>query len=145
MRKLLILSGIILLLVVGECLAQGIKLSGVVNIKDVRKLKEPAPDLANHKDRDIEVCRVMNQREGNIPAHEAYVVYFYRKENDTLRRYQVSYRSNENMDKAEYKWLDDTLASVRIFRSGSKKEITLKVFGHHDQDGTKTSGSTINY
>lgn len=39
------------------------------------------------------------------------------------------------MDKAAYTWLNDTLATVRLYNSVSKKEVVLKVYGRGKMHG----------
>gem|GEM_PF-3985570 len=112
---------IALLFVTTECIAQKAKQHGVVNIKDARKTPRPDGDVAHHKYHDVEVYRTMDN--GN-----SYTVYFYSNFNDSLFRYQTSWGANDDMDKAAYKWIDDTLASIRLFNSHTKKEVNFKVW-----------------
>jgi len=102
---------------------------GVVDIKDVRKTQAPDADIAHHKYHDVEVCREISKGDTHTPAQDEYTVYFYSNFNDSLFRYQASDEATEDFDKAAYKWLDDTSASIRLFNSGTKKEVNFKVWG----------------
>ena len=125
------LSTILLLLLTTLCLARQVASKGIVNIIDARHAGEQEPDPAKHKQHDVVVCRTEDR---------AYTVYFFRTERDTVRRFQATWGSDEDMNKASYKWLDDTLVSIRLYSTTSKKQAAFKVFGRHLPDGTKRTG-----
>ena len=102
-----------------------------VDIKDARQTGAPAPDLTHHKYHEIAVYRT---KKGDA---EGYLVFFYRRESDTLKCYQdeLSMRSKPDMDKAAYTWLNDTLARVRLYNSVTEKEVVLEVFGNGKNHG----------
>ena len=120
-----------LLIVVTSSFAPGGTRKDVVDIKDVRQTSAPAPNPAKHKYHDIEVYRTKN---GDA---ESYLVYFYRTDSDSLKCYrdELSMRSKPDMDKASYKWVNDTLATVRLYNSVTGKDIHLQVFGNGKRHG----------
>ena len=121
----------LLIVIASSFIHKNAKSSGVVDIKDVRQTHAPAPDLVNHKYHDVEVYRT---QENNA---ESYLVYIYRIENDTIKCYgdALSMKSKPDMDKAAYKWLNDTLAAIRLYNSVSKKEVVLEVYGNGKMHG----------
>ena len=129
MKKLIMLPTFAILLVIAGCITgKHIKSSGVIDIIDVRKTQEPGDNLANHKQKDIAAYKTTSEKGGN------YKVSLYRKEKNhlnviALRCYSAYYGADDDMDKAAYKWLNDTLVSFRLYNSSSKKEITFKVSG----------------
>lgn len=114
--------------------------SGVVDIKDVRQTQVPTPDEAHHKYHDVEVYRA---KSGDA---ESYRFYYYRKESDTIKCYKnaLSMKSKPDMDKAEYKWVNDTLAKIRLYNSVSKKEIFLEVYGNGEKSGIGMTEKEVN-
>ena len=130
------LAAIVLLFLAAGCAVH----KNAIDIVDVRKTQEPKQDLPNHKDHDLLVYRETYKGDNHIPVHDNYTIYYYRKENDTLRCYQSGWSSTEDFNKASYRWLADTLASVRLYSSHSRKKVKFQVFGKHNPDGTKTSG-----
>ncbi len=128
MRKL---STIALLLIATICFARHIASKGVVSITDARKTGEQEPDNAKHKQHDVVVCRTKDR---------AYTVYFFRTETDTVRRFQGTWGTDDDLNKASYKWLNDTLVSIRLYSTKSKKQAMFQVFGRHLPDGTKRTG-----
>ncbi len=117
-----------LIVIAGNSIGKNIKKKHTVNIKDVRKTQQPAPDVANHKHHDVEVYRT-NKNESS------YTVSFYIKSNDSVKYYEIRYGTNNDMDKATYNWVDDTLVAVRLFSSDSQVEKKLKASG--SRSGTK--------
>ena len=126
---------ILLLLVTTLCLARQVASKGIVSIIDVRKAGEQEPDPAKHKQHDVVVCRT---------EYRAYTVYFFRTERDTVQRFQATWGSDDDLNKASYKWLDDTLVSIKLYSTTSKKQAAFKVFGRHLPDGSKRTGITRN-
>ena len=120
-----------LIIIASSFISKHTKSSGVIDIKDVRQTQAPAPDLANHKYHDVEVYRTKKN------DAESYLVFYYRIESDTIKCYQnsLSMKSKPDMDKAEYKWVNDTLANIRLYNSVSKKEILLEVYGNGKRSG----------
>lgn len=120
-----------LVVISSSFIAKHAKSNGVVDIVDVRQTHLPTPDLLNHKYHDVGVYRAKEE------GRESYMVYFYRKESDTIKCYRdaLSLKSKPDMDKAAYKWLNDTLLNVRLFNSSSKKEIVFQVYGNGKMHG----------
>jgi len=132
MKQLATLTGIACLLLVTRYAAgQHNKEKGVVNIIRVRQKQEPPQDLAHHKYHDVVVCK-----EGDY----YYDVYFYSNFGDTLFRYKASYGSNDDLDKASYKWVNDTLVNICLYSTHSKKQIKFGLFGNKTADGKKVTG-----
>lgn len=102
---------------------------GEISIIDVRNSKEPEPNLAAHKQYDVEVYR------RNFIFGNDYYVRYYQNENDTLNYHEASTATEEDFDKAAYTWLSDTSVSIRLYNSLSKKEKSFKVFGYGSMNG----------
>ena len=132
MRKF---TTVLLLLITTLCLARQVASKGIVSIIDARKAGEQELDPAKHKQHDVVVCRTEDR---------AYTVYFFHTEGDAVRRFQATWGSDDDLNKASYKWLDDTLVSIRLYSTTSKKQAAFKVFGRHLPDGTKCTGITRN-
>ena len=110
------------------------KSSGVITIKDARKTKEPAEDLKHHKYHDVEVYRTSFMSGG-------YKVCIYNYFHDSLSSYGASWISNNDMDKAFYKWKNDTLVSIRLYNSQTNKSVHFDVWGTENRNGKgKVSG-----
>ncbi len=131
------LAGTILLVFMSlVCTAQ----RHAVDIIDTRKTNDPAPTPANHKDHDVLVRRELSKASDGR-SMDVYTVYFYRKERDTIRQYQCGLEATDDVDKATYRWPDDSLAIIHLYNSKSKKKrIDFEVFGKHTADGKKSSG-----
>ncbi len=128
MKKLTLLINIVILSVAGIVNARQVKSKNTIDIQDVRKTQQPVPDPANHKNHDVEAYRTNNNE-------STYTVSFYIKTNDSLRYCAINYGTKGDMDKVAYKWLDDTLLSLRLYNSVTKKEVKLKASG--SRSGTK--------
>ncbi len=101
-----------------------------INIVDIRNSEEPKVNLASHKAHDVEVFRIIFMGEG-------YKVRYYRKEKDTLAKYEASFMINEDFDKAAYKWLSDNTVHIRLFNRATNKEKKFKLFGKGTTSGIK--------
>jgi hypothetical protein len=106
----------------------------VTDIIDWRSKNEPLPttwdreNLEGHQYHDVAVYRT--SLNGNY-----YEVLFYRNEQDTLTGYKASWATDEDLDKAEYGWENDTLLHMRLFNSVTKNELTFKLWGHGNSTG----------
>ncbi len=131
MKQPVIMIAMICLVMIASSFAGKDGRSGVVAIKDVRQTHAPVPDAAHHKYHDVEVYRT---KDGDA---ESYLVYIYRKEADTIKCYKnaLSVKSKPDMDKAAYNWLNDTMVSIRLYNSTSKKEVSCEVYGHGKMHG----------
>ena len=130
-RSAMLITMAFVIVIASSFVHKGSKSKGVVDIKDVRQTQVPPTDEAHHKYHDLEVYRTKKD------DAESYLVYYYRKESDTIKCYHnaLSMRSKPDMDKAEYKWVNDTLANIRLYNSVTKKEIFLEVYGNGKMSG----------
>ena len=119
-----------LIIVAGGFTPQHTGSGRAIDIKDAAT-QPPAPDLAHHKYHDLEVYRT---KEADA---ESYLVYYYRKDSDTLKCYHnaLKMKSKPGMDKAAYKWANDTLANIRLYNSVTKKEVFIEVYGNGRMSG----------
>ncbi len=127
MKNLILLSAFLFLF--AACVSDKKKTEGVADIKDVRSSGEPNVDSITHQANDVEVYRTF------FIAGEAYKVFYYRMENDSLKSHMAIYGSNESYDKVAYNWLNDTLVSIRLFNSQTAWEKKFKVFGMGNSSG----------
>jgi len=127
----LLIMGIVFIFPFG-CSNSSTKLEGVIDIKDFRNTQKPENDLIIHKPNFIEINRVM------FIQGEAYEVNYYQNENDSIKNHRAYYGSNEDYNKAAYKWVNDTTVSIRLFNEISKKEVTFKAFGNGNMSGMST-------
>lgn len=125
------------LLVADVCAAHKIKKKGKVKIVDVRKTKLPEGDAKHHKYHDVEVYRTITESEGK--KYDSYKVYHYSKLGDSLFCFYAGLASDHDFTMAWYKWENDTLADIKLYKKGQKKKERFKVFGV-GHNGIKTSG-----
>lgn len=105
------------------CMFFSPKMAGVVEISDFRKTGIPRVDLSIHKDKDVEVKRTIEF------VGEAYEIFFYRMENDSLKYFSAIYGSEELFDKARYRWKNDSTVLIRLVSPVSNKKVKIKVWG----------------
>ena len=133
MKNSITILNIVFLSIAGKATAQN-KLGTAIN---VIKKQHPVEGMHQHKYHDIEVYN-----EAGKGAGKEYEVLFYGKLNDTLKCYHASLQTKKNMDKAEYKWVNDTLASIFLYNSQTKKGMNFKVWGNGSGD-KKTTGISL--
>jgi len=105
-----------------SCIHLSPNVGGVIEIKDFRETGTPSIDLSIHKDQDVEVNRTISV------VGEAYEIVFYRVE-DTLRYFRAFYGTEDEFDKATYKWKNDSTVLVRLLSPVSNKKVKIKVWG----------------
>ncbi len=116
-----ILGLIFCLLQVG-CDTSASKLHGVLDIPDFRNSKDPEIDLASHKPYEVIVFRTYFMG-------DTYRVRYYQNEKDSLYCNGVILSAEEDYNKLEYQWENDTTVSLRLFSTISNKEQKFSVSG----------------
>lgn len=113
-----------LLAILMACIAYGqSKKVTTIEVKDVRKTREPKHDAGRHKHHDAEVFRAT----GLGPA-DGYTLVYYQAEQGTMKYHKAMSVSNEDFDKADYSWNKDTI-SVRIYNNITNKEVKFRAYG----------------
>lgn len=105
------------------------KSEGEIEIKDLRNAWEPPDDLKAHKPFDIYVYRC------NFPIRHAYGVTYYQNEKGTLNLHKAYYGTDEDFNKAAYKWVNDTTVSITLVNENTNKRFDLKVYGNGGMNG----------
>jgi hypothetical protein len=121
-------TALIFLILVG-CKNNATEMTGEVNVIDVRKTKEPEINLAKHMPLDVEVYRI------NFLDSSCYSVIYYQNEKDTIKSHKAYYVTNDDFDKAVYKWTNDTTVAIKLLNSLSKNQLVFKVFGYGRSSG----------
>ena len=90
------------------------------------------PDLTGDKAYDVQVSKV-------VLMGETYKITYYEKGTDALEAHGAFYNdSTANYNKAAYNWLCDTMVSIRLFNTETKKEVRFKVYGIGRRNGMIT-------
>lgn len=106
---------------------------GELSIASDNKPFKPDADLASHKPFDVEVNKTLLPMGG-----PGYSVSFYQNENGKLTNHYGFWGQEEEFDKAQYAWLNDSTVSIRLYNSKSQKEVKFKVFGYGSTNGIST-------
>jgi len=77
----------------------------------------------NHKDKDIQVFR--------INGGESYSTVMYRLEKGNIKAYESGVTSNNNNDKATYKWTNDSTLSFRLVNSSNSSAESYSMIGNN--------------
>jgi len=128
---------LVMLVTASVCAAHKPNKKGKVRIVDVRKTKLPDGDARHHKYHDIGVYRTTSEHDGE--KFNSYEVYHYSNFGDSLFCYKAGWGSDSDFTMAKYKWENDTLADIKLYKKGQKEKVKFKVFGV-GHNGIKTSG-----
>lgn len=99
-----------------------------VSIPDYRNSKAPEMKPESHKDKDVEIFRM-------VFLGDMYSAIIYRKDQGKLRGYQVYVEADKNYDKAFYTWTNDSTVLLKLFSSSSDSSRSFSIGGY----GTTTS------
>jgi hypothetical protein len=103
----------------------------VANIIDNRQVGWPTEHTAGHKDKDIEIYRVIP--DSSRHAKEAYAVVTYRMKDNQLKFSGTFIYETENVyEKVSYRWDNDTILKYRLYNDSSKLAETFSL--HLDED-----------
>ena len=132
MQKILIIAAL-LLSAAGSAMAQSQPVY-IIRVINARNFKEPSinwknpddvatyqADLARHKHHEVNVYHYSSGPYGS------YKINYYQSENDTIKGHGFYASTNDNFDKAEYTWNNDTL-NIHLFNA-DKADKTYKAFG----------------
>ncbi len=100
-RQLYYFSGIALLIALVWGCAYTSNQENILAIKDYRKQAAPADKLVEHSSGDVDIYR-------SIFMGEGYSVFFYSDYTGELISHNAFYGSEEDYDRAKYKWKNDT-------------------------------------
>lgn len=103
----------------------------VLLIKDYRKQAAPADKLEEHSSGDVDIYR-------SIFMGEGYSVFFYSDYTGELISHNAFYGSEEDYDRAKYKWKNDTTVIIGLINSNTDTEISFEVFGKGSATGMST-------
>ena len=95
-----------------------------VSIIDYKDSTGSEPQIINvgiHKDKDVDIFR--------IGRREMYSTIMYRIENGELKAYESDVISNNNYDKATYKWINDSTLSFKYISSSNDSSVSYSMTG----------------
>lgn len=115
-----------------SCLHLSPKVGRVIEINDFLKTGKSQIDSSMHKDHDVVVNRTLAWTVG-----EAYEIVFYREENDSLRSFRAYYATEDEFDKAAYRWKNDSMVIVRLLSPVSNKKVKIKLWGYGNTTAMK--------
>lgn len=102
-----------------------------MNIQPISNSQQrPEYNLAAYKPYKVVVSHAMIMGMG-------YEVIYYPK-SDKPNYHSAFYGSDEDFNKADYNWLNDTTASIRLYNSVSKKEAKFRVYGNGSRNSMET-------
>jgi len=93
-----------------------------VSIIDNKDSTGGEPQLINvgiHKDKDVDIFR--------IGGSKMYSTIMYRIENGELKAYKSDVISNNNYDKATYKWINDSTLSYKYISSSNDSSVSYSM------------------
>ena len=103
----------------------------ILAIKDYRKQAAPADKLEEHSSGDVDIYRSFFMGEG-------YSVFFYSDYTGELISHNAFYGSEEDYDRAKYKWKNDTTVIIGLINSNTDTKISFEVFGKGNATGMST-------
>jgi hypothetical protein len=100
--------------------------------------EEPIPNLAVHKQFDVEILRMISDEPIMGGSKQIYSIrYFIIDYNDSLNYRKAWICTDENFDKAMYQWTNDSTVAVRMYNSINAKADTVELFFTRRGSGMK--------
>jgi hypothetical protein len=96
----------------------------VIDYKNPTGGEPKVVNLASHKDKNVEVFR--------INGKDSYHTVMYRLENGNLKAYESGVTSNNNYDKATYKWINDSTLSYKLINSSNSASGSYIMIGNKE-------------
>jgi hypothetical protein len=100
------------------------KTVSIIDYKNSNAGEPSVINLASHKDKDVEVFR--------INRSESYSTVMYRLEDGKLKAYESGVTSNNNYDKAIYRWINDSTLSFKFLSSSNSSSQSFFMIGNKD-------------
>jgi hypothetical protein len=99
---------------------------------------EPNPNLNLHKQYDVEIIRILNNKPILGGSNKVYSIrYFINDQNNSLDYRKAWIGSNDNFDKAMFQWTNDSTVAVRMFNSITAIADTVELFSFKGGSGIK--------
>ena len=111
---------------------------GKITIVDIKEGIDPEITTVTHKPLEVQVYRLLLKEGDSIlgkSAQQIYSVRYFKTENDTLTGYKAWLVNDDNYDKANYSWLNDSTVSLRLYNKATKKEWVTELYGMHGASG----------
>ena len=99
------------------------KTISIINFKNSTGGEPSMVNPTNHKDKDVQVFR--------INGGESYSTVMYRLEKGNIKAYESGVTSNNNNDKATYKWTNDSTLSFRLVNSSNSSAESYSMIGNN--------------
>ncbi len=96
-------------------------------------------NVINHKAYDVEVCNSFLPNMGDSTLKNAYTIYYYQSDGDTLKSHSAHIGTKEKYDKCDYQWDNDSTITFRLFNEQTKKSETHTAWGKGGSAGLKTN------
>ncbi len=97
----------------------------LISIADYRNSEPPVINANNHKDKDVEIFKI-------IFESQTYSTIMFRIDDGRLRGYKTYWTTDNDYDRASYKWINDSTLTVKLFNSSdpSSESFTMTGFGN---------------